>query len=136
MGSKVWLVCEDGWQYDDNNYYNGGEGSGSPIKGYRSEGKARAAAAAKNFDRIRELIENQEIMEYLHEDGWDALFSHEAGPELHRLLIKHGVTTTDDYRTYYLPEDGLPEEFWIKLLDLEPAQLFYTVTSVYMAESE
>lgn len=133
MGSKVWLVCERGWEYDDNNYYCNDD-AGSPVKGYTSEEKAKAVAKERNFDRIRELIESREIMSYLRDDGWAGLIKDERnGPQLVRLLVEHGLETDGEYGDdYTLPEDGLPETFWEKLLELSPANLFYTVTWVTM----
>lgn len=133
MGTKVWLVCERGWEYDDNNYYCNDEG-GSPVKGYRSEDAAKKAAQERNFNRIQELILDREILSYLRDDGWGGLVPDNAGPDLQRLLIQYGVNITTEYGDYELPENGLPDAFWDKLRALKPGNLFYTTTWVVLED--
>ena len=62
--SKVYVISELGWEYDDNNYYRSDSGGGSPIVAYRSWEKAEQACKQKNINFFKDYLSSGEIKDY------------------------------------------------------------------------
>ena len=63
---KIYLVCEVGFDYDDNNYYRNGDG-GLPRTAYTSLEKAVEACDKLNVQAFKNLVETSEIGDYTDE---------------------------------------------------------------------
>lgn len=135
MAAKLWIVCQKGWEYDDNNYYCS-EGVGDPLTAYRTKERAKQVATERNQARIRELFDSGEIGEYLGSDGWHSFVEERAVSLLYRLFEEYGVSLNGEYGSYQLPDEALPDQFYEKLFALGAEITFYTFTSVEMSEEK
>ena len=106
MAAKLWIVCQKGWEYDDNNYYCS-DGVGDPLTAYRTKERAQQVAVGRNQERIRELFDSGELSEYLGSDGWHSFVEERAVSLLYRLFDEYGVKLADEYGNYILPDDPL-----------------------------
>lgn len=132
MGQKFWVICEKGWEYDDNWYYSNDDyGSGQPLTVYKKQETAEKKCREMNQERIRELFTSRTLGDYLGSDGWDNLLPASERPALFRLFNEHGVEIRgEDTAEYSLPDEGLSDEFWAAFDALGFHLVFYTVAAV------
>lgn len=119
MAEKLYVVCEYGWEYDDNYYHQPDSSPADPIKAYRSKEKAEEDAKARNMSELREkMIEGKwGIAAYAGSDeGWAGFVREENQEALFKLFNEYDVTVTDkDQIDFTLPDEPLPDEFFEKL---------------------
>lgn len=138
MAKKLYVVCEYGWEYDDNYYYQSEDNGTSPLTAYRNKVNADADARQQNITSLRSHFDAGSnrggIAEYAGEGGWESFVTEDKQEQLFRLFNEHDVlVTSKEYIEYTCPEDGLPDEFYEKLVDLTHIQ-WYCVNEVADAE--
>jgi len=67
----VYVLMEEGWEYNDEIYFRSEGGSGSPHSFFTDKEKAQAECDKRNLDSFRKLWESGEIREYCY--GFDDL---------------------------------------------------------------
>lgn len=63
-GSKLYIVSEFGYEYDDNNYFRGENTGYYPRTAHRSEKKANEVCDSLNLSEFKNLFSNREIINY------------------------------------------------------------------------
>lgn len=131
MATKLYIVCEYGWEYDDNYYYQGENNGAEPRKAYKSKEKAEADCKERNVAQLRSFWGDnaREIRDHVSEGRWENLVRDENREALFKLFNEHDIQVKNkDYIEVESP-DELPDEFFEKLEALTTLS-FYCVTTV------
>ena len=132
MATKLYVVCEYGWEYDDNYYYQGENNGAEPLKAYKSKEKAEADCRARNSARLRSYWDDDArgIAEHVSEGSWENLVSEQNREALFKLFNEHDVEVKNqDHIELEMPDEPLPDEFFEKFEALITLS-FYCVTEV------
>lgn len=89
MSETIYLVMEQGYEYNDE-YYTRVDG-GSPKKFFTNKKRAEEAAEAKNLEEFKRLIKEGYIREYSY-DGLEGLLSDSATED--DLFYEEGIFKT------------------------------------------
>ncbi len=64
--SYVYVLMEEGWEYNDETYFHPESGSGTPRKIFNSQEAADKECQKRNVASLRELFENGEANQYFY----------------------------------------------------------------------
>ena len=133
MATKLYVVCEYGWEYDDNNYYQGDNGA-EPRKAYKSKEKAEADCKERNIASLKENWgdHGRGIAEHCSGSEWDSFVNDDKREALFKLFNEHDVKVTDERSIEFESPDDLPHEFFAKVEELCNLA-FFCVTEVEAA---
>jgi hypothetical protein len=97
---KLWVICEIGFEYNDEIYHRPESGGGRPVEAFTSKEKADAACKENNFKCFLETWSDLGQYQYDISDN----FSDEAI----ELMEKHGLAKSEFDNTHWQkipPED-------------------------------
>ena len=88
---EVYTIVQVGWEYNDEYYYQGESGGGTPLSVYKDRSKAEAAALAKNIEEYKNIGASRwnQLGAYFPDGEYD--FDSDDKEELKKL----GVTAND-----------------------------------------
>lgn len=134
MATKLYVVCEYGWEYNDDYYYQDGNNGSEPRKAYKSKEKAQADCLARNVASVRDCwLEDSTgdgLRKYVSDGTWDDLADVSNHEALFKLFNAHDVVITHEVRAeWQCPETDLPDEFFNKLTGLINLS-FYCVVEI------
>ena len=122
---EVYTIVKVGWEYNDECYYQGECGGGTPLSCYKDRSKAEDAALAKNIEEYRKIsgYRNQ-LGAYFPDNEYD--FDSDDDKELKKL----GVIVNDE--GIKLPESASDEDMAeiIGLIGI----VFYEITPLEYVE--
>ena len=131
MATKLYVVCEYGWEYDDNYFYQGENNGSEPRKAYKCKEKAEAHCKEWNIASLKENwgVHGRGIAEHCSGGGWDNFVNDDNREALFKLFNEHDVKVTDERHIEFESPDDLPDEFFAKVEELCNLS-FFCVTEV------
>jgi hypothetical protein len=64
--SNVYVLMEEGWEYNDETYFHPDSGSGTPVKVFETYEAATAECNSRNIESFRDLFVNAEANQYFY----------------------------------------------------------------------
>ncbi len=64
--SYVYVLMEEGWEYNDETFFHPESGSGSPRKVFTTQEAADKECQKRNIESLRELFESGEANQYFY----------------------------------------------------------------------
>ena len=66
MSEYVYVLMEEGWEYNDETYFHPESGSGTPRKIFASQEAADKECSKRNIESFRELFTSGEAIQYFY----------------------------------------------------------------------
>lgn len=64
--SNVYVLMEEGWEYNDEVYFHPDSGSGTPVKVFETHEAAITECNSRNIESFRDLFINAEANQYFY----------------------------------------------------------------------